>query len=325
MEHVGRQEELGIGIESVRNTPISAPQKCIKNVSSSVISRTERATDDNTRGVLEDSEGARVTRKWFDGDVEGIAHVDALGYLFANIYGQVTTGPVGTGAYEHEFEVDQTIEHPSLSVFRKDDGATQKVYSGGVINTLEISATTDDYVRFTANIICSQEASNSSTFTYDTEYDFIGKDITIKLADTEVGLSTAPVISAKEMSVSYDLGAISDFRFGSYNPSNYNAKLAIEVEFTKNFVDTTYEDLFKSGAYKYMEISIIGDATIGVNQKPTITLLMNKTQIINWERDGGADDLVEETVTIKAFYNQTDTQQSMLTLINLTPSYSAGS
>lgn len=323
--HTGRIEEVGVAIESARNTPEAVAQKWVKHVNSGIISKVSKAMDNNVRGVMEDMEGARVTRKWFDGDLEGILHADVLGYFLLNIYGASDPTSEGGGAYSHEFTVDQVIEHPALTIFRKDGDVTEKAYGGGVVNTLEISATTDDYVRFTANIICGNETSSGDTPAYDTEYDFIGKDITIKLGDQENDLPSATALSCKEVSISFDTGAISDFNLGSYNPTNYNAKLAIEVKITKNFVDTTFEELFKSDTAKYMEITIQGDATIGGSSKPTIVLLLNKALVTDWAREGGADALATETMTLKAFYNSEDEQQSMLTLTNLTPAYVAAS
>jgi hypothetical protein len=327
MQHVGRQEELGIGIESVNGTPITTPQRWVKHVTSDVISRVEKAVDDNVRGVLEDSEGARKVREWFDGDLGGIAHVDVLGYILANIYGTINTSSLGNNVYSHVFSLEQDVQHQSLTIFRKDADAAQQKYGGGVINTFELNATTDDYVRFTANIICANEASDASTPTYNTEYDFVSRDITVKMADTEGGLATAPALPLKTVDVRFDTGAISDFIVGSYNPSNYNAKMAIEVEFTKNFVDETFEDLFKANTYKYMQITIEGETTIGSggSNKPKVVVLLNRVQVMDWSRSGGSDELVEETVTLKAFYNQTDSEQSTTTLQNLTASYAAGS
>jgi hypothetical protein len=325
MQIVGRQIEVGFAIESSRETPESVAQKWFKNVSADVIPRTQKVIDNNKRGVLEDSEGARVVREWFDGDVAGILHIDGFGYLLLNLYGQVATSTVSGSVKSHEFTMDQTTEHPTLSVFRKDGDVEQKVYGGGVINTLELSATTEDYVRLQANVIAGNEAENADTPSYDTEYDFIGRDITVKVADSEAGLGAASALSLKTVNIRFDTGAISDFVLGSRNPSNYNAKMGIEIEFSKNYVDTVFEDLFKADTYKYMQIKIEGEANLSGSYKPTITFVFNKVQVQSWERAGGADELVVETIVAKAFFNNTDSEQSKCTLQNLTESYVAGS
>jgi hypothetical protein len=266
-----------------------------------------------------------VVRKWFDGDVSGILHADVLGYFLYNLYGDVTTTTVTGAVKSHLFQLDDTIKHPTLSIFAKDGDVEQATFSGGVLNTLEITATTDDYVRFTANIIAENSASNSDTPSYDVEYDFIGKDVTVKIADTEAGLAGATAIKLKELTLNYDTGAISDFKLGSYNPDVYNSRMAIEGSFEKNYTDKTFQNLHNADTAKYMEIQIQGDAVLAGSNRPTAKFVFNKVQVTNWERAGGNDDLVTETVEFKAFYNFADEEQSKATVINLTANYEIGS
>lgn len=322
MTEIGRKLEVGFAPEDTRGVAETTVSKWAKHVTAEIMPRAEKVIDDNTRGRLEDSEGARVVKKWFDGSLEGVLHVDTIGYLFANIYGLPTTTTVSGSVKSHAFAMSQSIEHPTFSIFRKDGSVVQKVYGGGVVRTLEISAVADDYVRFSADIVAANEASNSATPTYDTEYDFIGKDVIVKVADSQAGLAGATALKLKDVTISYDLGAIVDHVLGNQYPDSiYNGASKIEVSFTKNYVDTTFEDLFKADTYKYMSITIQGDANIGASNNPTITLILNKAQVQGWERTGGADELVTEEITVKAFYNQTDASQSTLTIKNLTSTY----
>lgn len=317
---VGRQLEVGVAVEGVRGTGEAAPTKWIKHVTADIIPRTEKAVDDNVRGVLEDSEGARVVREWFEGELSGILHADMLGYLLLSIYGSVSSQS-GSGAYTHTFSVLQDVQHPTLTFFRKDGDVESQAYAGGVISALEISASTDDYLRFSATVMASGEAAHTEEATYDTEYDFIGKDVTVKVATTEGGLSSAQPIKAKTLTIRFDPGVIADYVLGSNNPDDhYNGKMAIEVEFSKNYDSTDFEDLFKSGAYRYMQIAAEGDASIG-STHPGFVLTLNKAQVQDWERSGSQDELVEETVTLKAFFNATDGEQSTFALTNLTAAY----
>lgn len=319
---VGRQLEIGVAVEGVRGTGEAAPAKWIKHVSADIIPRTEKVVDDNVRGVLEDSEGARVVREWFEGELAGILHADMLGYMLLSVYGSVVTTP-GSGAYTHMFSVLQDVQHPTLTFFRKDGEVESQAYSGGVISALEISASTEDYVRFSATALASGAAPHTEDATYNTEYDFIGKDITVKVANTEGGLAAAPLIKAKTLTVRFDPGVIADYVLGSNNPDDhYTGKMAIEVEFSKNYDSTDFEDLFKSGAYRYVQIAVEGDATIG-STNPGFTLILNKAQVQEWERSGAQDELVEETIKLKAFYNAADGEQSTLALTNLTAAYEA--
>jgi len=191
-----------------------------------------------------------------------------------------------------------------------------------MINTLEISAAIDEYVRFNASFLASVGASNSATPSYDTEYDFVARDITVKIADTEAGLAGATATKVKDLSVKWDQGLIRDHVVGAYTPDDiYNARLMIDGNFTLNFADETFKDLYLGNSAKYMSITIAGEADLGSGNNPTVTIVLNKVQFMDWNRAGGANELVTEPISFRAFYNPTDSEQSTVTLKNLTSAY----
>ncbi len=323
-EIIGRQLEIGVSVEQSRGVPQGAAEKWVKNMTASVIEKAENVIDESSHGSIADSDGKRVVKKWAEGDIEGNVHADAIGYFLYNIYGSVSSSFVASGVYNHAFSDNNSIQHPSLALFAKDGSVQQRVFGNAMINTLEISATSDEIVSFTASFIADVGSVNADTPGYDCEYDFIGRDVTIKLADTEAGLVGATATKIKELTITFDQGVVADHVLGQYNPEDiFNTKKSIEVAINKNYVDTTFEDLYSSSNAKYMLITIEGEANIGTNNKPTITLLLNKAQVTEWERSGAADEIVVEDITIKAFYNCTDGQQSEMTLKNKTPEYSS--
>ena len=313
---------MGVGIEETRGTALAVADKWIKNMSASIFEHAEKTIDESVRGVLEDSLGSRVTKKWIEGDIEGNVHADVIGYILFNLYGASTPTTLGSGAYSHNFTVDQTIEHPTLSVFAKDGGVQQKVFNGCMVSKLELSVAIDKYISYTASFMGKAAASNSDTSSYDTEYDFIARDVTVKIADSEAGLSGATAIKIKDLKMTWDVGLIQDYVVGSRNPDDhYNAKMSIEGEFTLNYNDNTFKDLYLADTAKYLQVAIIGEANIGGGALPTLTVLLNKAMFMEWAREGKADDLVTQPIKFKAFYNETDDQQSEITLINKTTTY----
>ncbi len=322
MEIVGREIEFGLATEAVRGTAEATADKWMRKVTANVVERATHAVDEATRGRLEDGEGRRVVQKYIEGEVEGILHADVLGWFLSNIYGVVVTTTVSGSVKSHAFSLGQNIQHPSLTLFAKDGAVQQATFSNAMLNTFEISAAIDDYVRFNASFIASVAAANSSSPSYDTEYDFIAKDITIKMADSEAGLAAASAIKAKDVTITWDQGVIRDHVVGSYTPDdNYNARLMIEGSFTVNLSDTVYKALYLADTAKYMSITIEGDADLGSGNHPTITLILNKAQIMEWNRAGGPNELVTEPISFRAFYNKTDAEQSTITVKNLTASY----
>lgn len=322
MEIVGREIEFGVATEATRGTAETAADKWMRKVTANVVERATHALDDTTRGRLEDGEGRRKVQSHIEGDVEGILHADVLGWLLANIYGIVVTSTVSGSVKSHVFSLGQNIQHQSLTLFAKDGAVQQSIFSNAMINTLEITAAIDDYVRFSASFLASVGASNADTPSYDTEYDFIARDITVKIADTEAGLTGATATKVKDLSVRWDQGLIKDHVVGSYTPDDiYNARLMIDGNFTLNFASETFKDLYLGNGAKYMSITIAGEADLGSGHLPTVTIVLNKVQFMDWNRAGGANELVTEPISFRAFYNPTDAEQSTVTLKNLTAAY----
>lgn len=322
MEIVGREIEFGVATEATRGTAETAADKWLRKVVANVVERAAHALDDTTRGRLEDGEGRRVVQTYIEGDLEGVVHADVIGWLLSNIYGVVVSSNVAGSVYSHVFSLKQSIQHQSLTLFAKDGAVQQLVFDNAMINTLEINASQDELVRFTSSFIAAAATDNSDTPSYDTEYDFIARDITVKIADSEAGLTGATATKVKDISIKWDQGLIRDHVVGSYTPDDiYNARLMIEGNFTLNLSDETFKDLYLGNTAKYMSITIQGEADLGSGNNPTITVVLNKVQFMDWNRAGGQNELVTEPIAFRAFYNPSDSEQSTVTVKNLTSAY----
>lgn len=322
-EFIGRQIELGLAVEDVRGIAESEASKWVKNITANIITNVEKTKDDGKRGRLESSDGSRMTQKWYQGSLEGILHADAIGYLLANLYGDDDVSDLGDNVYSHEFTLDQDITHATLTAFIKDGSVFEKKLNGGAVDTLSIKAAIDDYVRFTSEVIFLESEADSPTPSYDTEYDFVAKDITVKVADSEAGLSEATDLGVKSLDVDFKANIIRNHVFGKYAPdANYNSGFEIEVKINKDYTDDTFEDLWGSDDSKYVQIAITGSDNIGGGNNPSLTLTLYKGIVTGWSRSGGADELVTEDITITAFLNESDLKQSDITLVNNTATYS---
>lgn len=323
MEIIGRNIEFGVATEAVRGTAETTADHWARKVNANVVERAAHAIDDTTRGRLEDGEGRRVVQRFVEGEIDGIAHADFIGFLFANLYGLVVTSEVETGeVYSHVFNLKQNIQHQSLTLFAKDGSVQQSVFANAMISSLEISAAVDDFVRFSTTFIAALSASNSDTPSYDTEYDWIARDISVKVASSSGALSGATPLKIKDLSITFDQGLIRDHVIGSYNADDiYNSRMMIEGNFTLNFTDEVFKDYYLNNDALYMEIKLDGEAVIGGVRNPELTILLNKVQFTEWNRSGGANDLVTQEVSFRAFYNPTDQKQSQVTLQNKTATY----
>lgn len=319
---IGREIQFGIATEAVRGTADTTADKWQRNVTCNVVERATHVVDESTRGRFEDGIGRRVVQKYVEGNVAGILHVDVLGWYLSNLYGIcVTTTPLAP-ARQHVFTLKQTSQHVSLTLFVKDGSIQQQTYSNGMISTFKIMASIDDYVRYSADFIASVAAANSDTPSYATEYDFIARDIVIKVASSEAGLTGATAVKAKDVEINFDAGAIRDHVVGSYNPNDiYNARMLIEGTFTLNFTDATYKALYLADTPMYMSITITGEAVLAAAHFPMAMFVFNKVQFMDWNRDGDANSLVTSPIAFRAFFNETDQKQSTATLKNVTTAY----
>lgn len=309
-EFIGKQIEVGLTKEGTRNTAEALCSRWLKKVKADIMVKEEKVSDNSTRGRLEGGEGARIVKTWYEGSLEGIVHADAIGFLLFNIYG-ASTDSGSTGNYSHALTLAQSIAHATFTIFSHDGAVNKQKLNGGMVNKLEISASVDDYVRFKADVTAIGSASSALTPTYSAESDFIGKDITIKIADTEAGLTGATAIKVKNATINIDTGLIRDHVFGSLTPDNlYNSNLDFTLSITVNHADTTFLDLYKAETYKYVLIDIKGTGN------PELKFTLHKAQVIEWSKNGDADALVTEEVTFKAFYNATDSAQTKCVLVN---------
>lgn len=322
VEIIGKQIEVGVSVEATRGVVPATVSKWVRNSSVNLLEKAESVTDEATRGVFEDSEGRRITKTFIEGDIEMPLFLESVGYLFYNLYGGVTSTVVSGAIYSHVFALAQSSLAPSLSFFVKDGGVQELAMSNSHINTLEITANPEEYVTIKTGILATKATDSVLVPSYTTERDFIGKEVVVKLADTEAGLAGAIGICVKDLSVSFDKGLISDYCLGSVIPTNiYTSKMSIEGSFTKNFDSEIYKDLYLGAGTKYMSIAITGDTVISGTTYPSITLVFNKVQINDWKRGGGKDDLVTEEISFKAYYNSADAKASKITVVNSTTVY----
>lgn len=319
---IGRQIEVGVATEYTRKAGKTTAEKWIKKITGIFLKKHDVKIDESQINRLEGASNERIVKTWVEGNIEGNVHIDAIGYFFYNIYGTDTESPVGTGGYKHIFSLNQSIQHATLSFFAKYGAIVQEMYNGCMVGELEISAKPDDFVMFKASILGIDGVANADTPSYDTEYDFIGRDVAVKVATTEAGLTGATTLKLNEAVIKWTNNLAEKQVLGAYtNDDIENTELAIEGSISGYFEATTLKGYEEANTPIYMQIKIEGEATIAVNQKPTITILLNKVLLKNRGISGGANEKVLETFDFKAFYNPTDTEASTVELINLTAEY----
>jgi hypothetical protein len=325
-EFIGRNISLAIAPESTRGVAEASAIKAVRKVECNLIPVVDTVVDDSTTGDLEDSEGQIKVRERSEGDVSGILRLDEFGYFLSNLYGLPTSEANGDG-FDHTFELEQTITHPTLTFFVKDGEVRQAKIGGVVVSSFEITASTDNFVRYTAKLIGKAGVTDASSLPAQTaDKSFVGRDVTVKIASSLAGLTGATALKIKNWKIAWNTNAEADYVLGSYSPDNiYNKQFAIEGEFEKNLVDEVFHDMREDNTSTFMEIEIKSTTEISTGVYPTIKLTLHKVQLTSWNRGSGADELVTEVVGWKAYRNVEEAKQSTVVITNEVETYVVGS
>ena len=327
-EIIGRDIEVGVAVGENAGSPSRSIQKTTANIFRGV----EHAEDDTTRGSIIASKQRRVVQHWLEGSIGGIIHADAIGYFLANLWGTTSSGAESNGTYEHTITLDDDHYHTPLSLWLKEG---TDIYDGEAVqvNSLEVTAGVDDYLRYTAELI-GEDLTTGSSFTpsYEQEVDFIGKDITIKVANTKAGLSSATAVQAKEVTINQNRNLERNHVFNNkYTPETiYGPRFETEISMTLNRVPgtDTYKDLFEGDGEKYVRITIEGSQDISDNSSdvnPKLEYTFYKAQVTGRDKTDDADALVEEQLTIGCYMQDDggtdDGKLGEVTLVNNTEDY----
>lgn len=324
-QFIGRDIELGVAAAEEASSATHSIQKSSANLYKQV----ETVEDETTRGSIISGKGRRVVQEYVEGSVEGNLHADACGYFFKNIWGSVSSEETATdsGAYEHTFTLDDDHVHEAITLFLKE-GDREEELTGVQLDTFELSAAPDSYVTFSSDVIGLDLDDGSFTPDYKNEIDFIGKDVTITIADSKSDLDTEDATEVTEVTVSQERNLERYHVLGSNNPKKiYGPSFVNEITLTKEYLDETFKDLHENDESKFVRITIEGDQDISdddssVNAK--IEMDFYKAQVMDWSKSVDNDSVVEEEVTLQAFYNIDETENlGQVTVINNTEDYTS--
>lgn len=315
---IGRQINIGIGKESTRGTAV-APSHYIRQMSADVDDKFEGVLSEQSIGILEESDEFDVTKRWSEGSIEGRVLDSSFGLILLATMGTVASvESADAGVYDHTFTVNQTTVHPSLTLDIKKSDIEQKKYANCVIDSLEITADPAELVKFNASFMGKKGEASTETPSYGSENGFLGKHVTVKLADTYAGLSGASAINVNNLSLTITKSVASDDILGSIEPDDfYNGRFIVEGQMELLFDATTYKDKALAGDRQSLQIAIANsDVTIGATSNPTITVELPKIKITEYSEARELDEIVRQTVSFKGLYDTSESKMIDIVLKN---------
>lgn len=214
VKEVGRLSSFGIGIETTSGTPVSATH-WIPTDEFSMKPIVEKTTDDNAFGVIDEVAGSAIAKETTEISAGGIVRSNTFGTLLKLALGTVAAPVLAeTGVYTHAFTRLNSNTHPSATII--DNNGTQDMQAPYcMLDSLEIDATTGEYVKFSATLKGGKMATATATPTFLTgtaDEAFIAAKVTVKTAANISGLGAASAISLQNVKLAISKNTVQIFK-----------------------------------------------------------------------------------------------------------------
>lgn len=321
-EFLDKEQEYAIGVETTRGSAI-APTYSLGTADSSFSEVVEYAENTQRMGNLADSDGADIVNKYVKGTIGNKIQLKSFGAILKATLGEIATTTVETGVYSHKAVISQTNAHPTLSIHKKNP-LEQLVSSNCVPHALKISADTKDYVQFSIDFLGKKAETSAENFPpYTKEEEFLGKDITVKIADDVAGLAGAPEVEIRNFEFSYEQKAIPKNVLGDVSIKNvFSGETKVDLNLELYFDSLTIKNWYRNGDKKAIEIKIENaDKTIGGSSHPSVKIMLPLVSFQDWDGEGTDDDIVLQNTKARGHFSIDNGNQLEITLVNTVDSY----
>jgi len=326
----GEDINIGFGVENpaARLTKV-APQAFIPGrTPTGVDVDVTKVLMKETKGTGISTKGSEIVQRKASGSLEFNVRSESIGYLLKSLLGKSTPTVVLASVINHKFEVlDSDPQFPTLTMALSQRGSFQDYsYKGAMVSKLEIKTPVDDLVNAKADFFAADETKESaySFSTNDTDYLFRPQDITVKVAADVAGLAAGVELKLKALSLVISNNSKPQQTIGSLIPTDAIAGL-IEVsgEMEIDYEDDTYHEMFKTGAYKALEITIErSDIDYDMaNNHPKMVITLPKISIEKSTPQRPMDDVVRDKLGFNAHYSDDDSEAIEINLQNTVTDY----
>lgn len=325
---IGKLFQVGIAKEATRGTAEAAATYWIPWSEMAIEERDEKVIDEQSRGVIEDSVGSDVVRKWAEGSFRAPLADKHFGLILLSALGTVATADnpdTDPSVKDHTFTVGQSAQHQSLTLFLDDPLAAQDYkHALGVLTSLEINYEQQKYIEYNAGYKAKRGATATLTPANTTENRFLPQHLTFKTAATKSGLDAAAAKSLKSLRLSIEKNIEDDYVLGSADPADFlNKLIAIEGEFEALWQnESDYKTDFITPNARALRLDLVNSGvTIGASANPQLRIDLAKCSFIELSRPLSLGDLVMQRIAFKAHYSISDTEMINAKLTNTVASY----
>lgn len=299
-EFLGRRVSVGVGVETERGTAV-APAYWYRHLSLDFGRKTKSIQNESAMGRVEKINDSAIVSQWAEGKLEGKVTDIGVGYLLANIFGNVVSATKAgdTGVSEHKFSITQTQTPPTLTIARKDPNSDRR-HALGTLGDFELTCEAGDWVKVNATILAKMGKDATNTVSFIEENEFTSRNIVVKMATDEAGLDTATPIAAKSIKLKIDRKAETYESFtGSLDISNiYTGAYELTGEMVLIYDSQDFENKYYSNTAQALSVKIENSqVTIGSSSHPSLEFKAPQVRVSEWSTSNDLDKVVEQTLS----------------------------
>lgn len=218
----------------------------------------------------------------------------------------------------HFFSRDNTNSHPTVTMYDNDPVATQKS-TYWMINSLEISASVGEYVKFTAELWGKKmESGWVQTPSYTTQTEFIARDAKVYFADTESDLNSATASCMQSFKVNFNKNLKEIQCFGSDDiDSIHNQQFTIDWDMEAIFDSETLRGYVINSTKKAFRMELINTTATAIVAwvYPSIIIDGMKAWFNSRDKSDSNNDIVTQTMWFTGQYDTTTSATTEILLI----------
>jgi len=325
MKYIWRQINVWFAKETTRGTAV-APTFWFPKTNIDFDEKIETIVDESSLWVKVKATEVEVVKRTWEWSIEGIVRVNSIWLLFLNIFWKITTTELEENkAYNHKFEIENTNQAPSLSIW-VDEANGDYLFALANLQSLTLNFKTWEYVNVNAEFKSKkwESASLSASYSAD-DYKFSAKHSIFKMADDLSWLSWASGICIESFEITFTKNLEEQFCLNSWVDLNDVIEGAFEISWNLTAVfndETTFKNVALNWTTKAMEMKLVDTSIdLGWWNNPSIDIVLPKVAFTDYGRDKWNDNTVKQNLSFVWLQDLDSGKAVEVNVVNWTTSY----
>lgn len=307
--NIGRQEQVGIGIEATAGTAVS-PVFWLPVLEKDVEDRAEVVLDESGTGTAAEHSDAKILKQWSDGSIRMNVYQNSIGALLTLINGASPSTVLSSGEYTHTYELANTVT-PKTATLAFKDSNSDLANTGSVLDSATFTLETGSFFNVETQFMGKKSEADSNTPSRTAENIFIPTYAGIKLATAQSGLTAASTIAVKSANFTIAKNAVDKQNLGSVDiASVLSQQVSVTGTLEIYYDGNTYKDFVFNQTERALRIGLTNTAaTLANSSNPRLFFDFYRVRFSDWERQKGNNDIIMETVNFTALIDYANSQK----------------